>query len=135
MTTKNLIVINKAHSLMRGQISLLDAKFGVGGWERFDIPEEGLTSEEIVHLATGWMNDGELGAIVFASPIALLLKLVSQNQEGHLFWNWTDGGTHPYLRYGVFVLHNDVRDKKELHNPDGTVRIVMVVAQEGWQLL
>jgi hypothetical protein len=56
----------------------------------------------------------EDGAIVFASPIPALIKKATLE-----FGGW------------VKIFHNDHREKKEL--PNG--RIIMVVAQEGWELV
>lgn len=102
---KTLLVINEHHILFEEQRQLL------GEFEECLIPKEGLNCGEIVDLALDikeWK-----GRVVFASPVPLLLKMVSQ------------------MKHDTFVFHNDKRNKKEL--PDG--RVINTVSETGWMIL
>ena len=102
---KAIVVINETHSLMEEQETILNTKYS--SWERYDIPSQGLDKRGLIKLSEELNKKNE--EIVMLSPIPLLMKLVKE--------------------YKIF--HNDNRTKKEL--PNG--KIIMTVAQEGWELL
>ena len=107
---KNLVVINEQHKLLPQQQELLTELYGEDGWERFNIPFEGVTAGEM----ETWIPFLVENNPIFASPIPLLIGLVAEKKHG----------------LGFAVLYNDHREKKEL--PNG--KIIMTVAQTGWQL-
>jgi len=107
---KNQVIINEQHTLLQDQVDLLNHVYGVGMWERLDVPASGWTKDEMeaVVAENGHNN------LIFASPIPLLIGMVAAKNNGKQF----------------AVLYNDRREKKEL--PNG--KIIMTVAQTGWQL-
>lgn len=107
---KNLVVINETHSLLPQQVLLLDAKFGVGNWERLDLPASGMKLDEMQSMINSLHTDCE---IIIASPVPAIIKMIS---TANLQWS---------------VFHNDNRIKREL--PNG--KIIMTVAKTGWQII
>jgi hypothetical protein len=103
------VILNETHSLMAEQEALLNQHFPEG-WQILPVPNAGWAAEE-QREQLALLGEAE---IVFASPLPLMLKLAAQRQH-----------------CGTYVFHNDRREKKEL--PNG--KIIMVVAQTGWQLL
>ena len=111
MTVK--VILNEQHTLLEEQKTLLDDKFGKQ-WVILSVPAEGWNRSEIGEVAKRLVND----TVVFASPIPLLLATLAYEQGC--------GST-----CSVFLLHNDVREKKEL--PTG--KVISVVAKTGWELI
>jgi len=107
-----VVIINEQHTLLSEQVELLEAEFK--SYEELDVPTEGWAEEQIYEqyktLATA-------EALVVLSPIPLLLGLLASRRKNQTGF--------------TYVLHNDVREKKELPND----KVVYTVAQEGWQLL
>ncbi len=114
MEPKNLVIINEQHTLLPGQIASLDAHFGEGKWERLNAPASGWTADQQREILKGL---GE-AALVFASPVTLMLRDASQRPAAD-----------------TLVFHNDKREKKEVPAPDGKTKIIFVLAEDGWQLL
>lgn len=106
----NLVIINEAHNILDEQESILNEIFGNGNWNCLEIPEDGLTKDQIEVIVNGLSNDTK---IIFISPLPAMMKMLSKTD---IEWS---------------VFHNDIREKKEL--PNG--RIVMTVAKTGWQLI
>ena len=105
MKAKALIILNEQHSLMNEQVTILDGLFD---WSVKAVPASGWHLSQMREVLQELKSfDGE---VVFASPIPALLM----GMEG-----------------GGFLFHNDRREKKEL--PNG--KIIMTVAQTGWQLV
>jgi len=102
------VIINEQHSLSNQQQELLNGFFGPEEWQRYDVPAEGWTKEQIMHHSEILNED-----VIFVSPIPFLMKL--------LFI----GGRN------IYVFHNDRREKKEL--PGG--RVVYTVPEDGWEIL
>jgi hypothetical protein len=100
-----LVLLNEQHSLLEEQRSILDGLFD---WTIKAVPSSGWTLSQMREVIQELQAfDGE---VVFASPVpALLLGMAGRG----------------------FLFHNDKREKKEL--PNG--KIVMAVAQTGWQLV
>jgi hypothetical protein len=119
--------MNEQHSLMKQQEVVLREQ--LGDFEFLHVPAAGWTLEQQKEVAQEVLNMGKVN-VVFASPVPLLLASLSfasgygkaGNDTGQAFVG--DNVT-------VFVLHNDVREKKEL--PNG--KVVFTVAKEGWQLV
>lgn len=109
------VVINEQHTLLDVQSKLLNEAFGVGNWTLEKIPAEGLNKEAIVALADRF--EDEEGDVVFASPIPLLL--------GRCCKSLVD----------VWLFHNDKRIAKEVSDGRGGVKLIHVVAPDGWELL
>jgi hypothetical protein len=107
-----LLVINEQHEVLQDQQKAICEDFCANPLIcRLNIPANGMKADELKKLAK------DLAAcrchIVFASPIPLLLLLLSSRGKNL-----------------VGVLHNDKREKKEL--PNG--KVISVTAQEGWQV-
>jgi len=107
------VVLNEQHTLLDNQKELISNKFG-DQWEILSVPAAGWNRKEIGEVAKRLVND----TVVFASPIPLLLATLAYEQGC--------GST-----CSVFLLHNDVREKKEL--PTG--KVISVVAKTGWELI
>lgn len=119
------VVLNEQHKLMPAQIALLDAEYE--SWEIVPVPAAGWTREEIV--AKSHILQDHWTHIVFASPVPLLLALCA-NYDGYASGAQEFGGQQSNVS-GVWLMHNDKREKKEL--PGG--KLIQVVAQEGWELV
>ena len=105
---KVLVILNEQHKLMESQEALLNDRFK-DNWRVLPIPQNGMTKIQQDEA----LRDIKGHVLVFASPIPYLLgKAVDQGET-------------------TLVLHNDLREKKEL--PNG--KIISVVAKEGWELL
>lgn len=105
---KVLVILNEQHKLMDSQEALLNDRFK-DDWEILAVPQDGWNKTQQVEVSRDIKNH----VVVFASPIPYLLgKVVAQGTT-------------------TLVLHNDLREKKEL--PNG--KIISVVAKEGWELL
>jgi hypothetical protein len=122
--SKALVVINEQHTLLPDQVRILDEKFDE--YELLKVPAEGWTLDEIEVQASSIVNKiheafyaRESLSVVFVSPIPALMKRVFVSVD------YVDAIDC------VFVFHNDRREKKVL--PGG--KVVMVVADEGWQLV
>lgn len=139
------VIINEQHTIMEEQDKLIRQELGnyelidnpnmtrmvsdegiVGNYEVVKIPSEGLNKQQIEKLANELVNDAIVRGenIVVMSPIPLLLGILTR--EVARYGNEYDG-----LIGGVYILHNDKREKKEL--PDG--RILSVIASTGWELI
>lgn len=109
-----VVVINEKHSLMPQQTALLKEKFS--SFEELRVSEAGWDKtrikEEAKKLVESWKS------VVILSPIPLLLGLVSSRREE-----------------GIYVFHNDKREKKEVPDGKGGTRIIFTVAPEGWELV
>ena len=105
-----IVVINEQHSLLEEQKNILKENFQ-DNYRMKKIPKDGLKKDEIIELAKKLSKEDKI--IVVLSPIPLLLKMLA-------------GYECPF-----FVFHNDNRVKKEL--PNG--KIIMTVAQTGWELI
>ena len=111
--TKTIVLLNEQHSLMPDQERILNEKYGKD-WEIMPIPKDGWTADQMKNATKDIINMYDDGDVVFASPVPYLIKLLVGELGGF-----------------VKIFHNDHREKKEL--PNG--KIIMVVAQTGWQLL
>ena len=117
---KAIIIINETHSMMDEQKSIIEERYQ--NYEVLKVPSQGWTLEEMRKIKSKiweeYMNSSGEMNIIFISPIPYLIKeLALLGAE--------------FTSFSVLVMHNDVREKKEL--PDG--RIISVVAQTGWQLV
>ena len=123
---RNTIIINEAHSLLNEQEKILNEMFD--SYEFLYVPREGWSLYDQQRIARDLVLEG--GNIIFVSPVPVLLSLVA------FYRGYGQAGIdigQPFLgiNTGLFVFHNDHREKKEL--PDG--RIIQVVSQTGWQLV
>ena len=111
----NLVILNEQHSLMENQIEVLNNQYGKGNWKLVSVPSQGLNIEEMNNIIGNQImkNIGN-GDLIFASPIPYMIKIAIL-----------------ILNNRVKIFHNDNREKKEL--PNG--KIIMTVAQTGWQLV
>ena len=119
------IIINEQHSLLPVQKKLLEDTFG--SWETLLVP------------STVWNKDEQEaicsrleGVVIFISPIPYMIKLLSMDAAANVccVHNKGDGLSGISNIEKVFIMSNDVRDKKEL--PNG--RVIYTVAKEGWYL-
>ena len=110
-------VINKAHSLMVEQEQILNSLICEGDdLIRVDVPEEGLTLEEQIHMAHAIMDEMNKGDyLVFVSPVPCMVGYVTTRLD---------------ISKNMLIFGNDTREKKEL--PNG--RIVQVISKTGWYL-
>ena len=110
-------VINKAHSLMVEQEQILNSLTSEGDdLIRVDVPEEGLTLEEQIHMAYAIMDEMNKGDyLVFVSPVPCMVGYVTARLD---------------ISKNMLIFGNDTREKKEL--PNG--RIVQVISKTGWYL-
>ena len=113
---KNIVIINKSHTLLPEQEFLLNNEFNANNWERFNVPIDGLGKQKMKEICEDILNNDVCG-IVFASPIPYMMKLLFEKTIN--------------TNIEIKVFHNDNRDKVEL--PNG--RIIMKVSQTGWELL
>lgn len=58
--------------------------------------------------------------VVFVSPIPALMVILAG----------VKGGVDR-----IYAMHNDKREAKEIRQPDGSIRIIHIVAKEGWVLV
>ncbi|NTW13832.1 MAG: hypothetical protein HGA31_02250 [Candidatus Moranbacteria bacterium] len=117
---RRIVVMNESHKLFPEQKTLLQEKFGT--YEILSVPEEGWTLEEMRGVADSidlWQDQ-----VLFVSPVPYLLATLSF-KAGEMCGLV---GPIPEDRRGVYIFHNDLREKKEL--PGG--RIVSVTATTGW---
>lgn len=147
---KIFLIINEQHSLMENQKEALREKFGEVEIEEIKVPSKGWTKEEmdnivrelrlkLVKAKAKFPNHPEMSdfyeftygrkptAVVFVSPIPYMIKRLSQlamcpemGDEGGVF-----------EEYGVFVFHNDKREKKKLDNG----KVIYTVAKDGWEII
>ncbi len=118
------VIINEQHSMLQEQEEILNSQFE--SWELVKVPANGWSLEEIEEqfklLSEGYH------VVVFISPVPALLQKLALEAGYNL-------GVRPdvpsSILENVLVFHNDNRIKKEL--PNG--RIIMTVAQTGWQLV
>ena len=113
---KTAVILNEQHSLLPAQTALLDAKFGAGGWKIFPVPATGWTRQEIETLAVELAEPARALAVVFASPIPLLIARLAARKDL------------------VLVFHNDRRVAKEVPDGKGGVKVIHTVAPDGWEL-
>lgn len=122
---KNFIVINKQHTLLPQQESLLREAYPEG-YEVISVPAEGWTVKEQNSIWCGLCIRAEkevLGDLVFVSPVPYLMALAAYNNGVVIL------GVPLNVRVGI--MHNEHREKKEL--PNG--KIISVVSSEGWKLV
>jgi len=118
-TGKTYLIINEQHSLFPEQEKILK-KFG--RYETIKVPFDGWTLEEMRKIATRF--DFWTDSVIFASPVPYLLARLAA-EAGNVAA--IAGPVRDETR-GVWVFHNDCREKKEL--PGG--RLISVTAKEGW---
>lgn len=122
----NLVIINEQHSLLPQQEEVIKKELG-GEIKLHKIPAEGINQKQIEDLAESLNNPVNSNKnIIVLSPIPLLLARLSHH-AGMLdaMYDGTCKRNH------VYILHNDLREKKEL--PDG--RVVSAIAKDGWKLI
>ena len=102
------VVINEQHTILPDQQRLLD-EFDEVTIQK--IPYDGLNADQQETLSARLCLRPN---VIFISPVPYLMCLVVANARG-----------------GVWVMHNDLREKKEL--PNG--KVISVTAKEGWQNL
>lgn len=119
-----IVVINVQQTLTVQQQQILDSKYE--SWKFCKVPEAGWT------LAEQKDKVGELAHNpadkVIASPIPFLLMSLADTRGVN---SEMQSGSAVIFRGGLYLFHNDDREKKEL--PNG--KIISVVAQTGWQLV
>lgn len=103
---KNIVIMNKQHSLTEEQEKILKEKFNE--FRIMFVDEKGWTLDYMRNLTLN-KNDN----FIFVSPVPYLLARLCKEQ------------------YKVFLFHNDKRDKKEL--PDG--KVIYTVSKTGWELV
>lgn len=150
---KVFVVINEQHSLLEEQARILQANFAgaeivrvpvpANGWSRHQMDEvigdlyyqllratpkfPHLQNDPIASQYVEVSYGVKPTAVVFVSPIPYMIKVLSQKA---IAGEWGDGG-RTFAQYGVFIFHNDRREKREL--PNG--KVVYAVAREGWELV
>lgn len=105
---KPIVIMNQTHSLMQDQQDVLDKTFPQG-FDILGVPADGWTLQQQLDITQDLIGK----TVVFVSPVPVLLAKATK------------------LGVDAYVFHNDNRDKKQL--PNG--KIIMVVAQTGWQLI
>lgn len=122
---KAIVIINEQHKMYPQQLELLNSTYAE--WETLLVPAAGWSKDEqkekSVEIQDRWRD------IVFASPVPYLLLMCAQ-REGRAIEAQYWGQNYPETS-GVYLFHNDKREKKEL--PEG--KIINVVSQTGWQLV
>ena len=108
---KAKVILNEQHSLLPEQEKILNKRYSQ--IDIISVPSTGWTAKEMKKKAVE-VTAEEGFEVVFASPIPLMIKMV-----------------HSHIGGLMKIFHNDMREKKEL--PNG--KVIMVVAQTGWQLL
>lgn len=121
---KVYVVLNEQHTLLDDQKRVLDDAYG-DRWEIYPVPASGWTLDEMKEVVYELIGND----VVFASPVPYLIQ-----ELAHANGYYNGAGslgmvTGPETR--TAVLHNDRREKKELSNG----KIIMTVAQTGWQLV
>jgi len=130
---KIFVFLNSQHKLLAEQEEILNASFGTGTWEIFEVPAEGWTIEEIEKVAENNFQNGETA--VFASPIPALISRLAFSRGA---WSWSETINHQpdsVFCGAVWIFHNDRRVSKEVPDGKGGVRIIKTVAPTGWQLV
>ena len=113
------VILNEQHSLLPDQIRALDEQFS--SWEILPVPASGWTQVEMAEVGRPLCEKAAPG--VFVSPVPVLLGVLAGKCDLH----WS----HGHRPFEVWVMHNDLREKKEL--PGG--KIIQTVAQTGWELV
>lgn len=129
MIKRIYVIINEQHALMPDQERLLRKEFPGAEIEKVLVPAGGWTLKEIREKSEELFlraRDGK-GAIVMASPIPAMVKLLAERSMLQSIQNEKEYKGNAEL----YILHNDRREKKEL--PNG--KVIMVIAQTGWQLV
>jgi len=117
---KNIVIVNKAHKLFPEQEEILREKFGT--YEFLYVPEEGWTLEAVQRIVESidlWQD-----RVIFISPVPYLLATLAY-KAGQLCGLV---GPSSEDRCGIYIFHNDQREKKEL--PGG--KIISITASTGW---
>jgi hypothetical protein len=128
---KAQVVINTNHQLLPEQERLLNQFFPYG-WERLDIPAEGLSLGQQVALCAKFNGED----VVFASPVPFLLARLAYASGA---WDATAATASNHMADEVYigrvyVFHNDQRVAKEVPDGHGGVKVIHTVAPEGWTL-
>ena len=118
-----ILIKNEQHSILPDQekqlknysFSILDVS--AKGWNKEEIKA---ISKAVWYVLSCSENAPENGAIIFLSPVPLLIKEVTWSSRA-------PGGA----LYEVKIFHNDNRIKKEV----GDGKVIHTVAKEGWELV
>ena len=116
MQRDTVIIINEQHKMLPNQVKLLPE-----GYKEVKVPAKGWTISEMNDQVTRLKGCGK---VIFVSPIPFMIKQLAIGLGHALYDGWKH---HPEVK----VFHNDKREKKEL--PNG--KVVMAIAEEGWQLV
>lgn len=119
-----LVFLNEQHSLLPVQIQLLDGKLGKA-WRLEQVPASGWTIEETVDVYRRLRND--LDAVVFASPLPLLLALFSM-LDGAAY-----GTPNPVVTW-LFVKERRAHNERRVEDGREVVVLESRLEQE-WKLL
>lgn len=125
MSTKAKVIINEQHSLMEEQKNILEAKYCAGGWECYLVPAKGWSLSEQREQES--ILASQSGDVIFASPVPFLLAALSWRHGENCS---AEQGAYISMHCGVYLFHNDNREKVEL--PNG--KIINTVAKTGWVL-
>ena len=119
-----IVVINEQHTLMEQQKQILDSKYE--SWKFCKVPAAGWSLQEQKD-KTGELAHNPADKVI-ASPIPFLLMSLADTRGVN---SAMQPGSAVIFRGGLYLFHNDNREKKEF--PNG--KIISVVAQTGWQLV
>lgn len=112
------IIMNTQHRLLPQQESLLRERFG--SWEIFSVTAEGITKDQQLTLADEL--SGVEGAVVFASPVPVLLAKTAALAVGRLLSGLPGAA--------VFVFANDRREAVESGG-----KLIHRIHPSGWELV
>lgn len=126
MQTKAKVIINEQHCLFKEQETMLNTKYGVIGWERYNVPSCGWTMEEQKNQERKLA--GQKGDVIFASPVPFLLAALSWRHGENCS---AEPGAWSTIDCSVFLFHNDNRVKKELSNG----KMIQTVSSTGWVIV
>lgn len=111
------VFLNEQHSLLPSQEEALDARFE--RWEIHPVPATGWTIYEMDEQLN---KLPPLSYAVFGSPIPYMIGTAAARARND--------------QWGVFILHNDKRQAKEVKDREtGQTKVIHTLAPDGWQLV
>lgn len=132
---KAKVVLNEAHKLLPDQERLLNEQFP-DGWELLSVPADGWNLDQQLQMVDKLWT--KTAPVVFASPVPVLLGKLVSSRAARRRQLLTEAWSPPMQRVlpgPVLVLHNDRRVAREVPDGKGGVKVIHVVAPDGWQLV